>query len=158
MILDCNEVLEDRLWVGAFVPPEDVKLLVRMGVTTVISLQSDEDLGAYKINFKKLTKAYDLAGIELRRIAVPDFDEQAMTADLERSVAEVEVALAPPYAKVYLHCTAGVNRAPTVAAAYLIRARGFSAQQACDFVIALRHCRPYLAVLEQYEASLKSAQ
>jgi protein-tyrosine phosphatase len=158
MILDCNEVLADRLWVGGFVRPKDVRLLRQMGVTTVVSLQSGDDFEMYNIDVKKLLKAYNEAGIELRCVAIPDRDEEAMAADLEQSVAEVEAALAPNWAKVYLHCTAGINRAPTVAAAYLVRARGLSAQEAYDFVVARRHCSPYLAVLERYEASLKNAR
>jgi protein-tyrosine phosphatase len=158
MILDCNTVLHDRLWIGRFVRPRDVKLLRQMGVTTVISLQSDEDLVVYNVHVDKLLEAYNQAGIELRRVAIPDFDEEAMAAGLEQSVTEVEAALAPSWAKVYLHCTAGINRAPTVAAAYLIRARRLSAQEAYEFIIFRRHCTPYLAVLEQYEASLKGAR
>ena len=158
MTLDCNEILLDRLWVGRFVRSKDVEQLTQMGVTAVISLQSDDDLVMYNVHLNKLLEACSEAGIKLRRIAVPDFDEEAMAADLEQSVAELEAALTPNWAKVYLHCTAGINRAPTVAAAYLIRAMGFSAQQAYDFVVDRRHCNPYLAVLENYEASLKSAR
>jgi protein-tyrosine phosphatase len=146
------------LLVGRFVRPKDVTLLRQMGVTTVISLQSDEDLMVYNVEVDKLLEAYKQAGIELRRIAIPDFDEKAMADNLERSVAELEAALAPPWAKVYLHCTAGINRSPTVAAAYLIRARGFSARDACDYIVARRRCSPYLEVLEHYEASRKSAR
>jgi protein-tyrosine phosphatase len=154
MILDCSEVLPDRLWVGTFVRPEDVPFLRQMGMTTVISLQSDHDLETYNIHFKKLLKACDEAQIELRRIDTPDFDQNALAANLDRSVAELEAALAPRWTKVYLHCTAGINRSPTVAAAYLIRARGCSAREAYEFVTARRHCCPYLTVLEKFEASL----
>jgi protein-tyrosine phosphatase len=157
MILDCNEILPGRLWVGRFVRPKDVKLLQQMGITTVVSLQSNEDLDFYNIRLKKLIETCDEAGIELRRVAIPDFDEDAMAADLERGVAELEAALTPKWAKVYLHCTAGVNRAPTVAAAYLVRTLGIPAQEAYEFIVARRHCNPYLEVLEQYETSLKSA-
>ena len=158
MILDCNEVLTDRLWVGSFIRPKDVMLLHQIGVTTVIGLQTDKELLVYNVNLNKLLQAYSQAGIELRRVAIQDFDERAMAADLEQSVAELETALAPNWAKVYLHCTAGINRAPTVAAAYLMRVRGFSAQQAYDFIMARRHCSPYLEVLQDYEASLKGAK
>jgi protein-tyrosine phosphatase len=154
MILDCSEILPDRLWIGAFVRPEDMALLQKMGVTTVVSLQSDKDLETYNINLKKLLKAYSKAEIELRHIATPDFDQKALTENLDQCIAGLEAALTPRWTKVYLHCTAGINRGPTVAAAFLIRSRGFSAQEAYDFVTDRRHCRPYLAVLEQYEASL----
>lgn len=158
MIIDGNEVLAERLWVGSFVRLEEVKLLRQIGITAVVSVQSDEDLITYHIPVKKLLRAYDQAEIEFRRIATPDFDKNALGANLGQIVAEIEAALAPRWAKVYLHCTAGINRGPTAAAAYLIRARGFSAQEAYEFVLARRHCGPYLDILKEYEESLKIAQ
>ena len=156
MILDCNEILPDRLCVGRFIRPEDVTLLRRISVTAVVSLQSDKELISYGINVKKLLKAYSEADIDLHQVAIPDFDKETLAANLDRCIAAIETALAPRWAKVYLHCAAGVNRGPTVAAAYLIRNCGYSARDAHDFVIARRHCRPYLEMLEQYEASMKA--
>jgi protein-tyrosine phosphatase len=154
MILDCSEVLPDRLWVGTYVRPEDVMLLRQMGVTTVVNLQSDQDIDTCKIRIKKLLKAYDQVEIEHRRVATPDFDQNALAANLELSIAELEAALVPRWTKVYLHCTAGINRGPTVAAAFLMRSRGYSAQKAYEYITARRHCSPYFAVLEEYESSL----
>jgi protein-tyrosine phosphatase len=157
MILDCDEIIQGRLWVGSLVRPEEVKFLKQMDITAILSLQSDRDLENYGIPQEKLLKAYALAEIEVRRIPTQDFDEQALAANLPQAVEELEAALAPPWARVYVHCTAGINRSPTLAAAYLIKIRGLSAQEAYDYVIARRHCGPYLATLEEYEASLKSA-
>jgi protein-tyrosine phosphatase len=157
MIIDCCEILPDKLWIGRFIRPEDVRFLQQMGVTTVLSLQSDKDLEAFSIRIKKLFKAYDEAGVEMHRIATPDFDQNALMANLDRCVAELEAVLTPRWAKVYLHCTAGINRGPTVAAAFLIRSRGLSAQEAYEFVTSRRHCSPYLAVLEKYAASLNAS-
>jgi len=156
MILDCSEIVPEKLWVGAFVQLDDVPLLRQMGVTTVVSLQSDKDAATCGVPVKKLLNAYSKAEIELRRVATPDFDHGALAANLDQSVAEIEAALAPRWAKVYLHCTAGINRAPTAAAAFLVRARGCSAQEAYEFVRARRHCSPYLEVLQNYEMSLKN--
>ncbi len=157
MILDCNEMIPDRLWVGRMIRPEDVKLLVQMGISHVVSLQSDDDLSNYGISLKKLIKALEEARIELIRVATPDFNKDALTKNLSASVAEVDAALTPRWAKVYLHCTAGINRSPTVAAAYLMKTRGFSPQEAFDYVSDRRHCSPYLNVLEQFAMELKDA-
>ncbi len=155
MLIDCNEMIPDRLWVGGVVHPEDVKLLVQMGITDVVSLQSDEDLSKCGVSIKKLLKAYDSAKIFLRRVATPDFNKDAISENLARCVTELEVALEPRWSRVYLHCTAGINRSPTVAAAYLMRARRMSPQEAFDYVSDRRHCSPYLTVLEKYSDSLQ---
>ena len=157
MILDCNEIIEGRLWIGCFIRPEDIRLLKQMEITAILSLQSDRDLAECNISQKKLLKAYAQAEMEFCRIPTTDFDTQALAANLPLAVDELEKALAPRWAKVYAHCTAGINRSPTLAAAYLIKARGLSAQEAHAYVTARRHCSPYLATLEEYEAFLKSA-
>jgi protein-tyrosine phosphatase len=158
MILDCNEVIQDRLWVGSFVRPEEVTHLRQLGITAIVSVQSDQDLDNYRIPLKKLLKACDLAEIEFLRIPIPDFDPKALTANLPQAVEKLEEALIPRWARVYVHCTAGINRGPSLAAAYLIKTRGLSAQEAYDYVTARRHCSPYLEVLEAYEISLKDKQ
>jgi len=156
MNIDSNEIIPARLWVGGYLRPEDAKLLAKNLISTVISLQTDEDLTTYGIQIKKLLKACQEAEIELRRVPVSDLDKISLAAKLPSCVAELQAALQPQWARVYLHCTAGLNRSPTVAAAYLIRSRNMSAREAYDYVTARRHCNPSLEVLEQYEESLKN--
>jgi protein-tyrosine phosphatase len=156
MMLDCSEMLENRLWVGSYVRPQEVKFLKQMEITIILSLQSDQDLSYYDISVNKLLEACAQAGIELRRIPIEDFDRQALSANLPAAVDDLEDALAQPGARIYMHCTAGINRGPTLAAAYLIKNRGFSAKEAYDYVLNRRPCSPYLATLEEYEASLKN--
>jgi protein-tyrosine phosphatase len=156
MMIDCNEVIPDRLWVGGYVRPEDISRLSQMGITAIVSMQSDQDLSNYNISLKKLLKACEAAEIEFRRIPTQDFDEKFLSATLPQAVAEVEKALAPRCARLYVHCTAGFNRGPTLAAAYLVKNQGLSAEDAHDYVSTRRHCSPYLSVLQQFEASLKN--
>jgi protein-tyrosine phosphatase len=156
MNIDCNEIIPDRLWVGGYLCPDDAVLLAKQFISTVLSLQTDEDLSTYGIQTKKLLKAYQAADIELRRIPIPDLDKSDLVAKLPLCVAELEEALKPVWARVYVHCTAGLNRSPTVVAAYLIRSRNMSAREAYEYVTARRHCKPSLEALEQYEESLKT--
>jgi protein-tyrosine phosphatase len=155
MILDCNEIISGRLWVGCYVRPEDVGILRQMEITSIVNLQSDRDLATYNISMKKLTEAYAFAEIDLRRIPIPDFDRHALGLQLPQAVDELEDVLVPRWSKAYIHCTAGINRGPTLAAAYLIKADRLTAQEAYDFVIARRDCSPYLDTLQAYEAYLK---
>jgi protein-tyrosine phosphatase len=154
MFLDCSEIISGRLWVGCHIQPEDVRILRQMGITSILNLQSDWDLANYSISLKKLIQAYLLEEIDLRRIPIPDFDRLAVGTLLPQAVEELEKALEPLRAKVYVHCTAGINRGPTLAAAYLIKTDGLTAQEAYNYVIARRDCSPYLDTLREYEASL----
>jgi protein-tyrosine phosphatase len=156
MILDCNEIIDNRLWVGGLIRPKDVALLKHIGITTILSLQNDQDLKLYSVSLKKLLRAYQLEEMEFIRIPTQDFDKQALLENLPQAVEELEAALTPRWAKVYVHCTAGINRGPTLAAAYLIKTQGISAKEAYDYVVGRRHCSPYLSTLEEYEESLKN--
>jgi protein-tyrosine phosphatase len=155
MILDCNEIISGKLWVGCYVRPEDVRILRQMEITSIINLQSDRDLAAYNISMKKLVEAYALAEIDLRRIPITDFDRQSLADHLPQAVEELEDALVPRWSKAYVHCTAGINRGPTLAAAYLIKENGLTAQEAYEYVVARRDCSPYLDTLQEYEADLR---
>jgi protein-tyrosine phosphatase len=155
MIFDCNEIISGRLWVGSYVRPEDIEVLRNLKITSIFNLQSDWDLANYNISMNKLFAAYELAEIELRRIPIPDFDRQALGMHLPHAVEDLENALAPDSGKAYVHCTAGINRGPTLAAAYLIKAGGLTSQEAYDYVIVRRRCSPYFGILQEYEAYLK---
>jgi protein-tyrosine phosphatase len=158
MLIDCNEIIPSRLWVGRFVRYEEVRVLQQMEITTVLSLQSDDDLAWYGVPERKLSKAFLEAGIESRRIPVPDFNIEALDHNISECAVEIRSALAPPWTRVYLHCTAGINRAPTAAAAYLMLAQGISAQEAFNCVTSRRHCSPYIDVLQHYEITLKASR
>ncbi len=153
-MLDCDEIIPERLWVGAYPQAEDVVDFRRLAISTVVSLQDQRDIAGLGISLRELSDAYQKAGIEFRQVEVRDFDKADLQEKLARCVEQIDAALALRSARVYLHCTAGLNRAPTAAAAYLIRFQGMSARQAYDYILACRYCRPYLDILEKYAASL----
>jgi protein-tyrosine phosphatase len=142
------------LWIGGFVRKEDVPRLAQMGITDVISLQSEEDLFNCGLSPKKMVKDYAAAGIRLIRSPVEDFNKVLLAEKLPECVAVLENALASEEARVYLHCTAGINRSATVAAAYFIKSGEMSAPDAFRFVATCRRCNPYLDLLEAYESSI----
>lgn len=152
MFLECNEIIPDRLWVGGWIQPDQIRALRTLGITTVMNLQSDQDISERGVPIKKLSKALAEANIAHLREPVPDFDKKILAARLPQCVAALETALQPRWAKVYLHCTAGINRGPTVAAAYLMKSHGMTPQAAFQFLIERRHCSPYLDLLEAYGA------
>jgi protein-tyrosine phosphatase len=155
MLIDYNQIIPDRLWVGSVIRPGDAKQLRRMGITTVVSLQTDKDLKQYGITPEKLVKALDEANIEYRRVPVQDFDKEDLARQLPKCVSEIESALAPGWAKVYLHCTLGILRSPTAAAAYLIKTNSLPAQKAYELLMEKRDCNPDIDILGKYEATLQ---
>ncbi|MBL8151794.1 MAG: dual specificity protein phosphatase family protein, partial [Blastocatellia bacterium] len=49
---------------------------------------------------------------------------------------------------VYVHCTAGLNRSPTVTIAYLYLYRGFSLENAISKMRDSRYCEPYPELID----------
>lgn len=156
-MLDYSEIIPGRLWVGAYVCAGEVPELKQIGITTVFSMQTDEDLRHFGIPPEELTRAYARAGIEYQRQPTPDFDREALARNLPETVSRIENALADPRMRLYLHCTAGAIRSATAAAGYLIRSRGISAYEACAFLTSRRNCDPTFDILESYELALSGA-
>jgi dual specificity phosphatase 12 len=156
-VLDISEIIPGRLWVGAYVRAEEVSELERIGITTVISMQTDEDLLHCGISPGKLAGAYSTSRIEYVRMPVPDFDRNGLARGLPAAVAEIERRMVSPATRVYLHCTAGVNRSATAAAGYLIRSRGISVCEAVTYLTSRRDCDPTFDILEEYEIALTGA-
>ena len=103
---------------------EDVRQVVdEVGARALVSLQDDEDLGARGLAWSTLWGLHVRAGLRAERVPIRDLDARDLARHLDRAVAVVEAALAGGR-RVYLHCTAGLNRSPTVAVAVRARALG----------------------------------
>lgn len=142
-------VVRERLLVGEFPTPDDAAWLADThGVTAVVSLQDDTDLAAKGLVLAELEAAYRAAGVAFHRVPIPDGSEGHLAARLDEVVGLV--ARLVESGRVYLHCNAGYNRAPTVAIAYLCRAEGLAPAAARAAVKACRPCVPYMRAIEAW--------
>lgn len=145
-----STILGDRLLIGEYPTPDDVAWLRdEHGVEAVVSLQDDIDLNYKGIDRPSLSRAYADARIPLHRFGVVDGDPEDLLASLGPILARLHALLAGGR-RVYLHCNAGFNRAPTVAIAYLRAYRGRTIDEAHAEVQARRACAPYLTILRRY--------
>jgi protein-tyrosine phosphatase len=121
---------------------EDIDELVRdAGIAAVLNLQTDEDMSWYDIDWQNLEAHYRKTEIEVVRFPVRDFDPEDLREKLPECVHKLK-GLLEGGRIVYLHCTAGVNRSPTAAAAYLHRCRGWDVEKAVAYVKERRNCSP----------------
>jgi len=145
-------VIRPALLVGEYPTPEDAAWLREdHGVTAVVSLQDDADLASKGLRLLHLERSYRRHGLGFHRIPVPDGDAAHLTARLDEAIVLLG-RLTDEGHRVYLHCNAGFNRAPTVAIAYLHVREGLSLEAARDAVKQLRHCVPYMRALEAHFA------
>ncbi len=143
-------VVCEGLLVGEYLGPADVGWLrTEHGVTAVVNLQDDGDLRSKGLVVADLEAAYRAHGVAFHRQPVPDGDDEALAARLDTLLPLLD-RLVGDGGRVYLHCNAGFNRAPTVAIAYLHVAHGLTLAAARAEVAARRTCLPYMSVLEAY--------
>lgn len=138
--------LRPHLHFGASVHPADVPRLRRIGITAVLSLQqAGVDLPQAAI--ERMRAACE-PGILFRNVAIRDYDPHAVIAAVPRALSLLRTLLAEGRV-VYLHCSEGINRAPSVALAYLVRGEEVDVDAA---LAHLRACdpgaRPYAAVID----------
>lgn len=138
------------LLVGEFPRPDDIAWLKsEFGVTAIHNLQDDEDLSLNGLRERELAEACRASAIKFVRTQIPDGSADAMAERLTNTL-DALANLINSGERVFLHCNAGLNRAPTLAIAYL-RAHGeMSLDEACAHVKARRTCGPFMTILEDY--------
>src|SRR5690348_11909776 len=142
-----------RIAVGGGIWTDDqMALLVNMGITHIINMQIefDDNTIAAPYEVKVLWNA-------------TDDDFQPKPAELfQRGVDFAMEALDQPDTKLYIHCAAGVHRAPMMALAVL-RSLGYSLEDASNLLESRRHVvdladvyvRSVEEFMKSYEATTK---
>jgi protein-tyrosine phosphatase len=142
--------LRAHLLVGEYPTAADAGWLAEEhGVTSVVSLQDDADLASKGLELAALERAYREAGLSFQRFPVPDGDEGHLVARLAAVVGHI-TRVVDAGGRVYLHCNAGYNRAPTVAIAFLTAHEGLSPESARAAMRACRACVPYMRAVQVF--------
>lgn len=116
------------------------------GITAVLNLHSDEDIGELNLPWAAMQDHYRRSGIELRRVRVRDFDREDLQRHLPECVRVLRELIDDGHT-VYVHCTAGIGRSPTVVIAYLHWVERQGLHEARDHVSSYRHCSPDLQAI-----------
>ena len=135
---------------GEYPTPADAGWLrAEHGVSAVVCLQDDADLASKGLSLPHLREAYARHRIGFHHIPVPDGRDMDLGVRLDEIVGVV-MRLVTGGERVYLHCNAGFNRAPTAAIAYLHAAEGLSLDEARTLMKSCRPCLPYMQALERH--------
>ena len=147
-VINFNLILPD-LYVGTCPQSTlDVKRL-KTGprITAILNLQTDADIRTLNIDWPRLEQFYLSQDLVLRRWPIRDFDPSHLETRLA-GAAETAAQLLGAGHRLYVHCTAGVGRAPAVAIAVLACHQGWSLDDACTHVRGQRSCAPYLDIVD----------
>jgi protein-tyrosine phosphatase len=147
-----TELFHDLL-IGDYPREEDIEWLKQTyGITAVLNLQDDEDFQIKGLDAAALQEACQRHGVKFVRRPIPDGSADQVAQHLERALSDLK-ALVDGGERVYVHCNAGLNRAPTIAIAYLRAHRQMSLNEAMAHVKKRRACGPFMTVLEDYFGS-----
>lgn len=141
-------LIEPQLYVGSCpASAADIRRLkAELGVTAVLCMQTDDDFDALSLDHSALEAACRAQQIVYRRIPVRDFDPAALQERLPRCVQVLGELLAAG-CTVFVHCTAGQGRSPTVVVAYLHWIEDRPLDEAAAWVTSRRFCSPNLDVI-----------
>jgi protein-tyrosine phosphatase len=143
--------LTDRIAVGGGIWTEDKMIeVVRAGVTHIIDMQIEFD-------DTPLAEPY---GIEVLWNPVDDDFRRKPPEVFHRGVNFARAAFGEPESKIFIHCAAGVHRAPMMALAVL-RAEGWSLEDASDLIVGRRPVADladvYVRSVENFMAELPAS-
>ncbi|MBZ5599340.1 MAG: dual specificity protein phosphatase family protein [Acidobacteriia bacterium] len=127
---------------------ENFAALRSLEITAILSLQTENDFREGGIEQER--NAASRAGMEFCSVPVTDFDRLDLQRKLPQCVAALDELLKTGH-RVYLHCTAGVNRSPTVAAAYIHWCQGWPLEEALACVEHARNCVPDAGAIHRAE-------
>lgn len=138
-----------RLLVGSCPQtPADVDLLRSEGVDVVFCLQEDADMAHFSLDLAPIKSRASEIGIEHVRIIMRDFDPISLRRSLPEAVKRVVEAMAvKPNSQAYIHCTAGLGRAPGLALAYMFWVNGVCLDEAYKELYAVRRCHPQIGMI-----------
>ena len=146
---EVSEILPN-LFVGEYPSVDDVAWLRQaFGISAVFSLQDADDLSLKGLDIAALHTAYRTNQMTFFRTPVADYDCDSLAEALPQALELLRSSLQDGN-RVFLHCNAGCNRAPTVAIAYLHVHHAMSLAEARDFFKARRPCGPYMKVLYRH--------
>lgn len=136
------------------VPGDLERIKQRLGVTAVLSLQHDECLAHWDIDYCEMSREGRKLGLVMVRCPIRDFDPE----DTQRRLPDAVRSLAGLQAEghnTYVHCTAGISRAPLTVFAYLTLVGGISGDRARRLVMEGRPGSiPYWEAYEGARADL----
>lgn len=113
----------------------------------MLNLQTDDDMRAVNLVWEPLERHYRTSDIQLCRVPVRDFDPVNLREKLPECVRALKNLLLARHT-VYLHCTLGATRSPTVAVAYLHWCQRWNLDQALTHVKGSWQCTPNVEAVQ----------
>ncbi|OMP07014.1 hypothetical protein COLO4_07701 [Corchorus olitorius] len=153
--MNYNFIRPDLIVGSCLQTPEDVDKLRKVGVKTIFCLQQDPDLEYFGVDIGAIQDYAKKCGdIEHIRAQIRDFDSFDLRMRLPAVVSKLYKAINRNGGVTYIHCTAGLGRAPAVAMAYMFWVQGYKLSEAHSLLLSKRSCFPKLDAIKSATADI----
>ncbi|XP_019462192.1 PREDICTED: phosphoglucan phosphatase DSP4, amyloplastic [Lupinus angustifolius] len=153
--MNYNFIRPDLIVGSCLQSPEDVDKLRKIGVKTVFCLQQDSDLEYFGVDINAIREyAKTFNDIQHLRAEIRDFDSFDLRMRLPAVLSELYRAVNSNGGVTYIHCTAGLGRAPAVALAYMFWVQGYKLNDALGLLLSKRSCFPKLDAIKSATADI----
>jgi len=137
--LNWGEITPDIIVGSCPMTPDDIVRLRRQaGVSAMLSLQHDECLNYWDIDYPAMYQAAQDLSMVMIRCPIRDFDIPDMRQNLPHAVSMLAHLLSSHH-RTYVHCTAGLGRSPLIVLGYLIWIEKYHKEEAIRTIL---HGRP----------------
>ena len=128
--LNWGDITPDIVVGSCPMTPDDVRRIRReTGASALLSLQHNDCLAHWNINETELHRAGQDVGLRMVRCAMRDFSPVDARRVLPLAV-RLLAALQSDDHRTYVHCTAGLGRAPVTVWSYLVFVAGYTSDDA----------------------------
>lgn len=142
--------IADELLVGEYPRLVDFEWLKdEHRVSAIHNLQDDVDLQINGLDAAELRDECERLGLKFVRTPIHDGSADDMAKRLAPALHGL-TALMEAKERVFLHCNGGLNRAPTVAIAWMHLDRKISLEEAMKLFKQRRPSGPFMTVLEEH--------
>ncbi|KAG2454888.1 hypothetical protein HYH02_000719 [Chlamydomonas schloesseri] len=153
--LNYNRILPDLIVGSCLQTVADVDHLYnKENVRTIFCLQEDPDMAYFNLDIKPIQARCAELGLKHVRFPIRDFDGFDLRRKLPKAVSRLARDHDPTTGTVYIHCTAGMGRAPATALAYMFWLRGYQLDAAYELLRGKRMCSPRIEAIRSATVDL----
>lgn len=142
--MNYTRIMDDLIVGSCLQTEEDVEVLEGEGVRTIMCLQEDSDMAYFSLDVEPIRQRCARGGvIEHVRHAIRDFDPYSLRRRLPGAVSLIAQSDQKKNGgTTYIHCTAGLGRAPATALGYMWWMKGIPLDEGYAHLTGLRPCKP----------------